>query len=497
MKWTPRVVAFLVGASSLIQEILWVRLAGFAAAGLPSVFGIVLGLYLIGIAAGAYFGRRLCGSDTVVVRRNGFLVLCVSALFDVLAPFFFLRLIEVLPIVVALMPLVLISAGLKSVLFPIAHHLGSNDALRWKGGSFSKVYFANVVGCTLGPLVVTLWAMDVLPMEQLFLSTGVLTILASTWLCGVRRVIPVAAATILGCFVLVPLLPPLMWDVATVTGGVRPSWLVERKEGVVHTVNDPAGDIVFGGNVYDGRLNVDLHRNSNKIDRVYGVMAAAGNPRRILVVGMSGGSWARVISSFPSVKKIDVVEINPGYLELVRRYPEVSSILDDPRVSIYIADGRRWLRANPQFEYDAIVVNSTFHWRSGATMLLSREFFEIIDAHLAPHGVALVNATGSPEVLKTAADVFEYSFLYGNSVLMSHGDFEPSLRNGDELIFGTSFSSVPAFDREKISDRAAVSRVTSMRLIGLAEVEAAAGRLAEVNTDAAMLTEYRYGEKVR
>ncbi len=473
------------------------RLAGFATSGLPEVFGIVLGLYLIGIAIGAYVGRRFCVADMAAVRRSSVIVLCVSALFDFIAPFVFVRLIDVLPVVLALMPLVVIGAALKSILFPMTHHLGSNDALRWKGGSFSKVYFANVMGCTLGPLVVTLWAMDVLTMEHLFALTGVLTLLAGGWVIGGRWLIPAAVLSLAALLVASPLLPRLLWEVASVTGGARPSWLVERKEGVVHTIADSAGDIVYGGNAYDGRINIDLRRNSNKIDRVYGVMAAAGNPRRVLVIGMSGGSWTRVISSFPSVEAIDVVEINPAYLQLVERYQEVAPILTDPRIKVHIADGRRWLRGHPKSKYDAIVVNSTFHWRSGATILLSREFFQILDAHLDDHGVALVNATGSPEVLKTAGEVFAHAYLFGNAVLMSRENFQPALRNGESLIFATRFGDVPAFDREVAADREAVRHVAAMPLVGLAEIEARIGRSAEVNTDARMLTEYRYGEEMR
>lgn len=497
MKWMPRGLAFLVGAASLIQEILWIRLASFATGGLPEVFGIVLGLYLIGVAAGAYFGRRLCVADLGAVRRSAVIVLCVSVVFDLAVPFVFVRAIGVMPVVLALMPLVFVGAALKSVLFPVAHHLGSNDALQWKGGSFSKVYFSNVIGCTLGPLVVTVWIMDVLPIEQLFLLTAVLTSIAASWVAGVRWVFPAAAACVAGALAFAPVLPRLMFSVAAVTNGTQPSWLVERKEGIVHTVSDSQGDIVYGGNVYDGRINIDLRRNSNKIDRVYAAMASVAAPCRILVIGMSGGSWTRVISSFPSVEAIDVVEINPAYQQLVARYPEVAPVLTDPRIHINIADGRRWLRSHADKRYDAIVVNSTFHWRSGATMLLSREFFKLLETHLNEGGVALVNTTGSPEVLKTADAVFEHAYLFGNSVIMSQKDFRPTLRNGMTAIFATEFDGVAAFDAGRVDDQRAVAAVVNAPLFTVDEVEARVGRVAEINTDNRMLTEYKYGEELR
>ncbi|UUF80104.1 hypothetical protein NO935_06975 [Xanthomonas oryzae pv. oryzae] len=345
LKWMPRGVAFLVGAASLVQEVLWVRLAGFATGGLPETFATILTLYLLGIAVGAQLGRRLCVGRVLDIRRRASLVLLLSALVDIAAPFLFSWGIGFLPVTVAMLPLVIATAALKSALFPVVHHLGSNDAVAWKGGSFSKVYFANVAGCTLGPLIVTLWLMDVMVMEQLFVGVATVTAVAGMWLAGLRLLAVPAVVVAIAALVLQPALPALASRIVMATGGAQADWLLERKEGIIHTIADPQGDIVFGGNVYDGRINVDLRSNSNKIDRVYAAMAAVPNPKRVLVIGLGGGSWTRVIASFPTVDRVDVVETNPGYLELIAGHPQVAPILQDPRVHIHIDDGRRWLRA--------------------------------------------------------------------------------------------------------------------------------------------------------
>ena len=33
--------------------------------------------------------------------------------------------------------------------------------------------------------------------------------------------------------------------------------------------------------------------------------------------------------AFPGVKKIDVVELNPAYLDVIKKYPELSPLLSD------------------------------------------------------------------------------------------------------------------------------------------------------------------------
>jgi predicted membrane-bound spermidine synthase len=90
------------------------------------------------------------------------------------------------------------------------------------------------------------------------------------------------------------------------------------------------------------------------------------------------------MQGFPGVESIDVVEINPAYLDLTRSYPELAPLLDDPRIHIHIDDGRRWLKRNPHTRYDLIVQNITYHWRANAGNLLSREYLSEVRTHLNP-----------------------------------------------------------------------------------------------------------------
>ena len=71
------IMAFFVGAISLSQEIIWVRILSFSSAGAPTTFAHTLGSFLIGIAIGAMIGRRVCN-----YQRFSFMVsMDVSALF--------------------------------------------------------------------------------------------------------------------------------------------------------------------------------------------------------------------------------------------------------------------------------------------------------------------------------------------------------------------------------------------------------------------------------
>ena len=98
--------------------------------------------------------------------------------------------------------------------------------------------------------------------------------------------------------------------------------LIENRHGIVHTlVDDRRGDIVFGDGVYDGRINLDLRTNANRIDRAWAAAAIKHDAKRVLVIGLSGGAWTRLLQDLPALERIDAVEINPGYVELIARYP--------------------------------------------------------------------------------------------------------------------------------------------------------------------------------
>ena len=218
----------------------------------------------------------------------------------------------------------------------------------------------------------------------------------------------------------------------------------------------------------------------------------------MLVIGLSAGAWTRVLAAFPSVEHVDVVEINPGYLALVKARPSVAPLLADPRVHIHIDDGRRWLGRHPQARYDLIVMNTTFHWRANSTNLLSREFLTLAREHLEPGGILAFNATGSPDALYTAAQVFPYAFRWkeSNFVYAANHDF----RHPD---------SEAAARLEEVAERVGISAdhpaerwqrlydaLTSPQWVDAAHEARLAGRPLEEITDSNMLTEFRYGRMV-
>lgn len=413
-------LSLLVGFLSLSQEILWVRLVSFALQGSGYAFALVLLFFLLGIAQGAAVGKRWCESGGDLLQHAARALLASAAVDAGIV--WLLMVLGDTPLALPLMlGGVLASAALKATVFPIAHHLGSDASGPRLGRSVSRVYFANIVGCTLGPIVTGYVLLDLLPLHLCLagvaLATAALGATCARRSAARRELRWSLAPAVLAaaCAVL-----PGHALVRALTGEPDVATVLENRHGIIHTVGQPGRPAtVFGGNGYDGVISVDMATNPNDLDRALVLLTVHPQPERVLVIGMSAGAWTRILTASPQIRELVVIDINPAYVELVRQSPATAPLLRDPRVRVVIDDGRRWLRQHPYEQFDLIVQNTTFHWRAYSNNLLSREHLALCRAHLRPGGILALNSTFSADVLKTAQSVFAHverrkNFIYGS-----------------------------------------------------------------------------------
>ena len=138
------------------------------------------------------------------------------------------------------------------------------------------------------------------------------------------------------------------------------------------------------------------------------------------MIGLGTGAWAQIVVNHPSVKHLTVVEINPGYLGIIQRYPAVASLLANPKVEIVIDDGRRWLNRHPDLQFDAIVQNTTWFYRPNVTNLLSKEYMALVAHHLRDGGILMYNTTGSARAQRTGCETFKSGFREINVMVVSN-----------------------------------------------------------------------------
>ncbi len=481
--------AGLAGFISLSYEILWYRAISVVSGATAAAFGLLLGFYLLGLAGGAWVAGRKCeklsaGRDVAVLRGVAWFFLAANGVgFLVLPGFAWCAGLGVWP---AALILVTIAAGMFGAVFPLVSHFAVAPQYA-AGRQVSWMYVANIVGCVAGSFLTGFVLLDLLALRDVAVAlvvlgcgaVAVLLLLTRTsWPAfggGMLAVAGLACATVAGDRPAFDRFYERLLFGRTAQELPRFAQVVENRSGVITVTPDGT---VYGNGAYDGRVTTDLVHDRNLIVRAYAIAGLHPAPRHVLMIGMGGGAWAQVVAHMPGVESLTIVEINPGYLEVLARHSEVRSLLTNPKVEIVIDDGRRWLNRHPEHRFDLIVSNTSQHWRAHATHLLSREFLGIVRHHLEPNGVYYFNTTYSHAALKTAMSAFARGVLVINFAAVGdslHFDRDRLRRVlADYTIDGHRLfeeGSLPEADRlEKVVKVPVVDRERVLRVSGFARI---------------------------
>lgn len=467
-------VAFVAGFVALSFEILWFRVFGFVTGGTAPAFGVVLGSYLLGIALGSVATRQLC-TDKVERGDRGLLRIPAGLIAGASLGGFLLVPAVAWAVTLAswawTLPLVALLAGTLGAVLPLVSHLGIEPDER-AGTHLSWLYLANIAGCTLGSLLTGFLLLDVLGVREASTVLALVGLLTAALLLLVSRATPARRLTWLVALALsaaaavggAPGLYQGVWERLqlrqTWTPGTRFLDVIENKSGVITVTQDHR---VFGGGVYDGVFTTSLVEDRNLIIRAYALAGYRDHTREVLMIGLASGSWAQVVANMPGVEKLTIVEINPGYLELIPRYPTVASLLTNPKVEIVIDDGRRWLLAHPERRFDAIVMNTSWHWRGHVTNLLGREFAELARARLSPGGTFQYNTTSSPHVLRTGCEVFAHGFRLVNNLVLSDAPVSLDRERWKRALLAWRIDGQPVIDPRVPAQAARLEEVLAVR----------------------------------
>jgi SAM-dependent methyltransferase len=240
--------------------------------------------------------------------------------------------------------------------------------------------------------------------------------------------------------------------------GTRLNDVVETRSGVVIVDQDAA---IFGGGVFDGFVVTDIHKTDTVIEPL-SFSLIHPDPEEVLEVGMSGGAWSEIIANHPQVRKQTIIEINPGYIQVARRYPAVAPFLKNPKVEVIIDDGRRWMQRHRDRKFDLIVMDTTYHWRAHATNLLSVEFLELARSMLKPGGILFYNATYSWEAQRTGAVRFPYAYRFGLFMAVSDSPIPVDKDRWCQRLLAYTLEGKRIFDPASSNDQQLLARVLAI-----------------------------------
>jgi len=449
-------LAGLAGFLSLCYEIVWYRVYSFATAGPAQCFAFVLGAFLAGIAFGSLLSRRLCSlaAPKSLVRPIAVLVLLANLLGFAVVPL--VALIVRQASYLWTLPLVAVTAGLLGATFPLICHIAVAPDAR-AGAGLSYLYLANIIGSAAGSWLVGFVLMDYLTLRWISVLLALLGIAVALALLGAARqtAAVIAGAALAAAVVLSsgPLFAKVYRQMEYKRDwrdpGARLTDVVETRSGVVTVDADGA---IFGGGAFDGWMTTDVH-DTDLLIRPLALSFFHPAPKDVLEVGMSGGAWSEIIANHPQVEHIVVIEINPGYVEVVRRYPMVAPLLHNPKVEIAIDDGRRWMFRHRDRKFDVIVMDTIYYWRAHATNLLSVEFLDLARGMLKPGGIIYYNTTFSPVAQHTGAVHFPYAYRFGPFMAVSDSPILASRDRWRNTLTNYRLEGQPILDLALAEDR--------------------------------------------
>ncbi len=440
----------LSGFVSLSLEIVWFRVLDVMAKGGAFTFGTLLGMYLVGLAAGSFaaaFGAaRIRRPLRAFLSCQGLMLLCTLLAHGLMVrlPFAgnaldwlvryggqadaFLNMETITAGEFAYMyvgmPLALFGPAtfFMGFGFPILQRAIQGDPVS-AGRKVGLLQAANIAGCTLGSLVTGLFLLDAFGTAGIFRFLGVLGVAVAAmgaYRLRARSLWMVAAALV----ALIGFFPDnkSLWlrlhgapdpvdsffeeDGASVTGFTpRPS-----KGGYTLWVNGRSISWIPFGSIHTvlGAVPALVHPN----------------PRDVAIVGLGSGDTAWAAGLRSETERITVFEIATSQPRLLERMRGVKGMerldqfLSDPRVRVVKDDGRRRLGTDG-VKYDIIEADAVFPDSGLAGNLYSVEFFELASRALKPGGI-MCTWVPRARVEASAQRAFRYAIKMGKFLVLGN-----------------------------------------------------------------------------
>jgi spermidine synthase len=159
---------------------------------------------------------------------------------------------------------------------------------------------------------------------------------------------------------------------------------------------------IFENSQWGRTLMLDGRLQSAELDEfvyhealVHPALVAHPDPRRVLILGGGEGATLREVLRHPPVSRAVMVDIDGELVEVCRGWlPSFHrGAFDDPRASLVVADGRAWLAGQPDGSFEVIILDLPEPLEEGpASLLFTREMYELVRRKLAPGGLVAVQS---------------------------------------------------------------------------------------------------------
>jgi spermidine synthase len=505
--WLMSLGLVLSGAAALGLEILWFRYLAQMLGSLRSTFSLILAVMLVAMWLGStcagYLQRRsgrpvlwLIGSQALLVASAVVLLTTIdhgsahAARLDSIRPDYaeassagraFMELTSYLRPIAVVTALPAFAMGF---VFPLANaHV--QQTRREVGGRAGYLYLAMTVGNVIGSTVTGFWLLPAVGIHTtlIVLVAGAGASIVPMYLSsseGHEKAVAVTAKRALAASLLV-VGATLFW-VSRLSADVLLRPCIPSDQGgtrKVIKVSEGPNETIAVTEIFGLRrslfTNGHLMSSSNALSQRY--MRAFAHipllqqeqPRKVLVICFGIGNTLHAASLHPSVQRLELADLSRNVLEHSDYFAASNgSILKDPRVSVFVNDGRLHLRMAQSKSYDLVTLEPPPIMFAGVSALYSRDFYALVRASLADGGFLTqwlpADQVHGPAVLALVRAFIE---VFPQSVLLSGDDRHLVLmgRKSDSIALDEA-----AFERRMAQRPAVAEDLNRVQLGSLLEV---------------------------
>ena len=459
------------GACAMGAQVIWTRNMGLMLGLTVYAFTNILAAFLIGLGGGAALGAMLGRGKMPHVALGWCQILAVFGIawtaynistalpnwpidtYQASQPIYIFQM-DFVRSLWAVLPATIAWGASVPLAFASAARVRSEDAGRTVGG----VYAANTVGAIFGALAVSLLLIPQLgsqASQKLLMVLSTIGGLVAMWPWPMRSIVvgggTTAVALALAAWATISVVPTpgnlAAWGRRTAVMSSSAT-ILETAEGLNSSIafsrvpGRDAGTEVIQFHV-SGRVEASTAWQDMRLQRMLGHLPALiTQPRKVLVVGFGSGVTAGTFTQHPSVEQVVICEMEPEIPPRSTRYFQAQNydVLHDPKTQIVYDDARHFILTSKE-KFDLITSDPIHPFVKGSASLYSKEYFEMVRAHLNPAGIVtqwVPLYETDPETVKsemaTFFEVFPNSQVFANLNGSAGYDVVLMGRLGDEPI---------------------------------------------------------------
>ncbi len=427
-------VAAASGFVTISTQVSWTRILTMVIGSSTYAFSIVVALFLIGLAGGAW----LIGRKDRSARLRGMLI--VVELLTAFSLMFSLVVVNRLPWllvtfgrnlkisswagllglqIMSATLLILAPALLMGMVMPLVLAWATGDQSR-AVGRVGRSYAVNTIGAIAGAFLTGFVLIPNTSTKFALVLSAIVCVLVAglayrpgeeTRDPALKRSLAIGAIPVLALIMLV--VTPRM-NLADLSIGAYDSLvreLANTREGTAPTSDGPAttGPSVHQLLMYEEGptatvsvrrdndiISMAINGRTNASDSMFDMptqvmlgqlpLFVAPRLEKALIIGYATGVTVGSMLQSP-IQSVTCVELEPGTISGSRFFQHVNNRpLEDPRANLIIDDARTFLRVTPN-RYDIIVSEPSHPWVPGVANLFTQEFFELGRERLSEQGI--------------------------------------------------------------------------------------------------------------